>query len=80
MIHSFYSILLHQDCFLRIYSNTFKIHLIIIFKNIIKPIPPMKPVMNRKLFVLSLGPKYCVMPSIATGTINIIDIIKVLMS
>ena len=51
--------------------------LITIFKNIIKPIPPMKPVMNLKLFVLSLGPKYCVMPSTATGIINIIDRINI---
>ena len=51
-----------------------------IFKNIIKPIPPINPVMNLKLFVLSLGPKYCVKPSIATGIINIIEISKIIMS
>ena len=40
----------------------------------------MNPVMNRNVFVLSLEPKYCVKPSMATGIINIIEIIKVLMS
>ena len=35
--------------------------------------PPIKPVTNLKLFVLSLGPKYCVRPSIATGIMRIIE-------
>ena len=62
------------------YSKTFKIPLITIFRNIIKPIPPIKPVMNLNVFVLSLEPKYCVKPSMATGIINIIEIISVLTS
>ena len=50
----------------------------IIFKKIIKPIPPMNPVTNLKLFVLSLGPKYCVRPSMATGTIKTMEINSIL--
>ena len=52
----------------------------IIFKNIIKPMPPINPVMNLRGLVLSLGPKYCVKPSIATGIISIIDSINVFKS
>lgn len=44
--------------------------------NIINPIPPITPVMNLILFVLSLGPKYCVIPSIVVGIISIIDIMR----
>lgn len=44
-----------------------------IFKKIIKPIPPMNPVINLNVFVLSLDAKYCVKPSIDTGIINISD-------
>ena len=43
---------------------------------IINPIPPMKPVMNLRLLLLSLNPNSCVKPSAAAGIINIIDIIN----
>ena len=40
---------------------------ITIFKNIIKPIPPIRPVINRNVLLLSLRPKNCVKPSMETG-------------
>lgn len=43
---------------------------------IINPIPPMKPVANLRLLLLSLKPSSCVKPSTAVGIINIIDIIN----
>lgn len=45
----------------------------VIFISIINPIPPINPVMNLKLLLLSLSPKSCVNPSIATGISSIID-------
>ena len=43
---------------------------IIVFKKIIRPIPPRNPVMKRILFVLSLGPQYWLMPSTAAGIMS----------
>lgn len=40
----------------------------------------MKPVANLKVLVLSLGPKYCVNPSIATGTIRIMEMNSIFQS
>ena len=49
---------------------------ITILNNIIKPIPPIKPVINRNALLLSLKPNNCVKPSIETGIIRIIETIN----
>ena len=48
----------------------------IILKKIISPIPPIKPVINLKVLLLSLRSNNCVKPSIDTGINNIIDSIN----
>ena len=44
-----------------------------IFKKIIKPIPPIKPVIKRNVLLLCLKPKNCVKPSMETGIKRIIE-------
>ena len=46
----------------------------------VNPIPPINPVMNLNVFVLSLNPRYCVKPSIDVGIKRIIEIINIFKS